>query len=84
MAKDKPKKLHDNPFYKATKTATCATVSGLLSWLSGGSAPVYGTVNTVCDSVSDAVANPIHVLVHGKSYEEMHGKEESNKKVPKP
>lgn len=75
---DKPKTLHDDPFYKVTKTATCAAVSGFFSYLTGGSPVVYGTADKICHSVSDAVAEPAHIFVHGESYED------KNRKTIKP
>lgn len=74
MPKDSSKNgLHDDPFYIATKTATCAAVSAFFSYLGGGSATIYGVSNKICDSIADSVADPAHVLVHGQTYEQKNG-----------
>lgn len=68
------KKLHDDPFYKAAKASTCAATAGFFAYFTGGSPTVYGVADKICDTISDAIAEPAHKMVHGKTYEEMNGK----------
>ncbi len=69
MGKD-TQKLHDDPFYKATKTTVCAATAGLFSYFGSGSTTIFNITNQTCHQISDIVAEPAHVLVHGQTYEQ--------------
>ena len=68
-------KLTDDEHYKKIRDATCLTTAGFFSYFW---APAANFVVPACKAISDVVADPIHDIVHGKSYEE------KNSKTPKP